>query len=524
MIVCRSDPQGRFSLPIFVFMWNRFSSTLGKLMFAALALVSQSLKSQVVVLSNTSAVNSALERALNTGEYTLEACIAQALNQNIDVQLSMLSQSQSKLTLDQSIRNFGPDLSGAAGQFYQSGRSIDRFTNQFVQSTIGSNNFQLQGSLLLFGGLQNVNNYKQANENWLASGMDLKAMQLTVTLQVAAAYIQCLQAHASQLAAADVLESSKFQLERGEKIFNAGGSTEGALLSLKAQVANDAANLTNAENVNATALQNLKQLIRVEYHKPFSPVYEDLGIITAPFEYTVNQLVDSILVKRPDYQAASYRVAAAEFGLRSAKGALMPTLSVGGSLNTVYSDNAKAIDNISVTGFSPIGRVQGTNELVEAPQYAYSMKTKAFGDQIHDNFGRSLGINLNIPIYSGLSRQNQVKTANLAVLRAQLNMDRIQQNVQNEVLTAFNNYKNAEKRYNSNLENKNLQAQNQKYVKQRYDAGAASYFEYQMAIATSSAAHQNYISAKYELAFRRLVLEFYLSPNLYQSSINPTQN
>jgi outer membrane protein len=504
-------------------MWNRISSTFYFIVASTTILTSSELKSQVSVLSNPSSVNSALERAMNTGEYTLEACIAQALNQNIDVQLSMLSQTQSELTLEQSIRNFGPDVSGSAGQFYQSGRSIDRFTNQFVQSTIGSNNFQLQGSLLLFGGLQNQNNYKQAKENWLASGMDLKAMQLTVTLQVASAYIQYLQANESLIAAAQMLESSRLQLERGQKIFDAGGSTQGALLSLKAQVANDAASVTNAENVKTTALQNLKQLIRVEYHKPFRPLNEDFGVIAQPFAYTASQLVDSILLKRPDYQAAAYRVAAAEFGLKSAKGATMPTLSVGGNLNTVYSDNAKTVDNVSVIGFSPIGRVQGTNELVEAPDFAYSMSTKRFGDQIHDNFGKSLGVNLSIPVYSGLSRQNQVKTANLAVLRAKLNLERIQQNVQNEVLSAFNNYQNAEKRYASNLENKNLQAQNQQYVKQRYEAGAASYFEYQLAISTSSAAHQNYISAKYELAFRRLVLEFYLSANQNQTSINSTQ-
>ena len=133
-------------------MWNRISSKLCYLTLTAFLWWSPSLQSQVSVASNASAVNAALERAQLSGEYTLEACIAQALNQNIDVQLSMLSLSQSRYTLDQSIRNFGPDISGAAGQFYQSGRSIDRFTNQFVQSTIGSTNFQLQGSLLLFGG------------------------------------------------------------------------------------------------------------------------------------------------------------------------------------------------------------------------------------------------------------------------------------------------------------------------------------------------------------------------------------
>ena len=116
MIVCRSGPQGRFSFLIFVFMWNRISSTLNFLVVFAAALSTSGLKSQVVVLSNSSAINSALERAVNTGEYTLEACIAQALNQNIDVQLSMLSQTQSEMTLDQSMLNFGPNLSGGAGQ------------------------------------------------------------------------------------------------------------------------------------------------------------------------------------------------------------------------------------------------------------------------------------------------------------------------------------------------------------------------------------------------------------------------
>jgi outer membrane protein len=157
--------------------------------------------------------------------------------------------------------------------------------------------------------------------------------------------------------------------------------------------------------------------------------------------------------------------------------------------------------------------VQGSNEIVESPDFDYSMSTIAFGDQVKDNFGQSLGMSLNVPIYSGKQRQTQVKSADLALTRAQLNLDRIEQTVENEVLAAYNNYQNAERRYVANKENYELQKQNSAYLKQRLDAGAAAFFEYQVAFANEQSAYQNLISAKYERSFRRMVLEFYLSPN-----------
>lgn len=456
-----------------------------------------------------------------SSRYTLEQCIDQALKQNIEVQLSMLSEDQAELAMNQAKSGFAPDLSASAGQFYQSGRSIDRFTNQFVQSTIGSNNFQLQGSILLYGGGQTQNNFKQAKNNWLASEADLEAIKLSVILQVSGAYVQYLQATESANAAQNAVNASKSQLDRGQLLYDAGGSNQGALLALKAQHANDVATLTASLNNKNVALQNLRQLIRMPQNQSFEPETESMGSIESPFGFTAQQLVDSILHRRPDYRAAEYRLAAAEFGYRSAKGALLPTLSLGGSVSTVYSDNAKSVDGVAITGFSPIGRVQGSNQIVEAPSYIYNMSTIGFGEQIENNFGQSLGVNLNVPIYSGLQRQNQVKSADVAVLRAKLNRDRIEQTVQNEVLTAFNNYQNAEKRYAANSESYQLQKQNAEFVKQRLDAGAASYFEYQVAYANAQSAYQNYISAKYERAFRRLVLEFYLSPNVKTNNVAP---
>ncbi len=85
-----------------------------------------------------------------------------AISRNIDIDISDLAVQQATLDWQQSKLNLTPTLSGNAGQFYQSGRSIDRFTNQFVQKTIGSNNFQLQGSWVLYAGGQNRNALQQS--------------------------------------------------------------------------------------------------------------------------------------------------------------------------------------------------------------------------------------------------------------------------------------------------------------------------------------------------------------------------
>ena len=444
-------------------------------------------------------------------DWTLERCIQQALSQNIDIQLSMLSEEQAALAFEQATRNFGPELGGSVGQFYQSGRSIDRFSNQFVQSTIGSNNFQLQGSLLLFNGLQNQNARKQAKQNWMASGADLESIRLSVTLQVASAFVLWLQSNELEIAAASVLNGSKLQLDRGQKIYDVGASNQGALLSLKAQYASDLASMTNAQNNKISALQNLKQLIRLPASQSFEPAMENFGWSATEFPLNAQELIDTILERRPDYHAAQYRCFAAQYACRSAKGALFPILSLGGSLGSVYSSNAKLIDG-SISGFRPIGRVQGSNEIVEGPEYTYSMQTKAFRNQLGDNFGQSLGLNMTIPIYSGLQRHTQLKNANLALNRAELNLERTKQAIENEVLSAYNNYLNADKRYVANKENVDLQQQNEQSVLQRLNAGAASYFEYQVANTNYVNAYQNFISAKYERSFRRLVLDFYLMP------------
>ena len=97
--------------------------------------------------------------------FSLNQCIEYAYKQNFDVKLRELKFRQSENTLEQSQKARYPSVSGSFSQGINSGRSIDPFTNGFIQRTIASNSFGVNTNLVLFNGfslkkqiLQNQNN------------------------------------------------------------------------------------------------------------------------------------------------------------------------------------------------------------------------------------------------------------------------------------------------------------------------------------------------------------------------------
>ncbi len=448
----------------------------------------------------------------NVEKLTLEKCIQIALSNNLDIQLSAIANTSAEYDLQQSKLNLGPDINGTAGQYYQSGRSIDRFTNQYVQTTIGSNNFQIQGNWVLFAGGQLRNAINQYKYNKLATEQDLLQVKQTICLNVSLAYLQCLQGREQQKAVAATVESSKNEVERIQKLLTAGAANEGALWSAKAQYLNNVSNYTQAENAYNSAINTLKNLLMIN-----SDVTVEIsaGIPAVPQnkneKYLLTELIDSAMNHRPDIKAAKFRLNASEFALKSAKGAFLPSLTIGGNLNTVYSGNAKTVTGYSITGTQPIGYVKSSMEIVEAPTIAYTTKTIDFDKQIKDNFGQSFGATMSVPIYSKLQNHTQVSRAELSILRNEISLSKSIQNLKTDVTSAYINYTNSLAKYLALQETHNAQKKNLEFVQIRFQNGQASQFEMQSAQNTEINAYMNLISSNYEYIFRQLVLDFLIN-------------
>ncbi len=450
-----------------------------------------------------------------TGTWTLEQCIEHALKNNPDIQLAKINEQLAENNYLQSKLNLTPDANITGGQFFQSGRSIDRFTNQFVQTTVKSNNFQFSSSMLLYSGGQVRNTITQNKFLWLASEYDMQNMEQSIALNVSNLFLQTMQAKELTAAAEQTLLSTKLQLERTEKLFLAGSVNEGQLLNLKSQLANDELTLVNNKNQEISALTNLKMALRLPAADPFdiikptfaNPVIEEYN---ASFE----QVIDSASSRRPELKAANSRIRAAEYSVRSARGALLPTLSVGGNLSTVYSSNAKTITSTTISGFQPIGRVQGSNEVVEAPDINYTLQTIDFTKQLKDNFGQSLGVNLNIPIYNQFQTRYSIKRTLLETERARMNVEKAKISLYNEVTSAWNAFTSASARLAAAVKNAEAQQLNLSFVQKRFDAGLAGIIDLQMARTLESSARLNLASVKYEYIFRKMVLDFYMGKEL----------
>jgi outer membrane protein len=183
-------------------------------------------------------------------------------------------------------------------------------------------------------------------------------------------------------------------------------------------------------------------------------------------------------------------------------------------LSSVYSDNAKTITNVTLAGTTPIGVVQGSGEIVEAPRFDYQTKTIAFGNQIRNNFGQSFGATLSVPIYNKLQNHTQISKSELAITQAELNALRIKQNVYNDVSNAYFGFENAKAQYLGQKQNYEAQKQNLEFVQLRYSAGQSTPFELQLAINSEVSAFQNFLAAKYELILRELILDVMLTNNI----------
>lgn len=448
-------------------------------------------------------------RAQNKQVYDLRRCIETAIENNIDIQLSELNVENADISYRQSLLNMAPNLSANGGQFYQSGRSIDRFSNQFVQKTVGNSSAQLQSNWLIYAGGSIRNTIKQRKKTLEAAHLDYQQIQQNIALNVVLTYLQCQQNKESWAAQQSNTQNAVRETKRIEKLYKAGASNQGALLAAQAQEAQATSLEVQSKNQYLNSILSLKNLMRLDH----TEMLQLADMTTAVPEYVefpieVNELIDSALSHRPDYQASSKRSESMLYALKAAKGALQPTLSVGANLSTVYSDNAIEITGAQISGTQPIGFVQGSGDIVEAPTFDYSTQTIGFGTQMRDNFGQSFGATLSVPIFNRLQTQTNIAQSRLALIQSKWNQKQIKQAVINDVVNAQQTFNSAATNYQALRSNYEAQSKNLDFVQKQFNLGQVSFYEVQQTKNQERQAYQQMLSAKYEAALRDIILQF----------------
>ncbi len=446
-----------------------------------------------------------------TKQWTLEECINHALENNISIQQSEFQLQLAEQNTKQAKYSNLPTLNGFASHTYNFGQTIDPFTNQFATSQVRSNSFSLSSSLTIFSGFQTLNTVKRNQADAKASEYDLQKMQNDVSLNIANFYLQILFSNELVKNSQNQLQVTKGQIDRIAKMVEAGSLPEGNLREIEAQYATEELQLINAQNSLSITKLNLAQVLRLEDASNFEVVTPNLSSFQGVSELiTPGALYLTALETMPEVKSAELSYYSAEKSKDIAQGGYSPTLSVTGSIGSGYSGantEIVGVENQRLVRTGDVTEVSG--EAILSPAFDLIREDKAFADQLDDNFNKSIGFRLNIPILNGFNSRINVQRAKIQVEQAQLNLDntklQLRQNIEsahNEAIAALKRYRAAEKSVNALQLSFN-------YTKQRFDVGLLNSFDFNNEKNRLNNAESELLQAKYEYIFKTKVLDFY---------------
>jgi outer membrane protein len=451
----------------------------------------------------------------------LEQCISIALSKNPQARQAELQVQSAGNTLEQSKWQRWPSLSFNASQGFNFGRTIDPFTNQFVQQRVNSNSYQLGSSVVLFSGFQIENTIKQNSLTLQANQKDLETTRNDVMLNVALSYLQILNNQELIEVARLQLMATKFQLERTQKLVDAGTLAEATLYDLNAQLANDELALVNAENNLELSRLSLKQHMNLPAVESIEIKPVNLADPTLKvYDATIQEIYESALSNLPQIQAAALRTQAAAKAVDVAKGLRLPTLSLSGGVNTAFSSAAPSeryvadgtgsttIEVPSSTRFIEVG---GTRvPLIESTTITNgSIQHFGYFDQLDFNRNSAISLNLRIPIFTNFQTKYRIAGARIQQLNTEYQSETVRMQIQQNVEQAYIDMTNAAKRYSATSNQVRALQEAYRVAESRFTVGALNSAEFNIAKANLDRARANLVQTKYDYIFRTKILDFY---------------
>lgn len=440
--------------------------------------------------------------------WTLQKCVDHALENNISVLQNLVQGEIIENNLTQAKLSRLPSLNGSGSHNYNNGRTIDPFSNSFVNQTIQSNSFSLSTGVLLYGGSQVNNSIKQTQVSKLANDMSVEVVKNQIALSVASTYLQIIQAEENLKIAKKQEELTESQLTRAIKLVESGTTNQGTVLNLQAQLANDKVQSINAENQIQMAYNAMINLLQLDSETPFQIAMIAVDELPSMPEESVATLYEISLSNLPEIKQAELAITQSQIGEKIAGSSLLPSLSAYGNMNTVYSESGV---EPTFTGFLPelVGVTENTLENVYFVEPQFEYNTKGFGNQLSDNLGQSVGLSLSVPIFNGYRNKTSLENAKLSTQISELTLASTKNQLRNDITTAYTNLKAAKSRYDAAVLSENAQRLNFDFNEKRFAAGLTNSVDLLAAKNQWFQSQLQLNNAKYEFLFRNSIIEFY---------------
>jgi outer membrane protein len=448
---------------------------------------------------------------------TLQQCVETALTNNFDVQQNGLQMQTSEVNWKQAKLNLLPDLNGSASHGLSQGRSIDPFTNSYINEQYNYANYGLNGGVTLFQGLSAQNLIKQNALSYQASKMDWQQAKDNATINIILAYLQVLNNEDLLVQAQNQAEYSQKQVERLEILNKEGAIAPSQLSDLRGQYANDQLAIINSKNALETSKITLSQLMNVPYDK--NMVLEKINpeSLAIKYEATAENIYQTALQQFAQVKAVDLRKQSAEKAVKVARGQLFPLLTFNANAYTNYSSAASQSILINTTDVasSDYVVVNGTQTPVFRKQSNFSSQKISYNSQVNNNLSNVFSLNLNIPIFNSLLQRNRIKLAQINVKNSDLVAKTTKTQLQQSIEQAYVNMISAADRYKTLLEQVAAYTESFNAAEIRFNSGVGTSIDFLIVKNNLDRANINLITAKYDYVLRTKILDYYQGKQLW---------
>ncbi len=128
-----------------------------------------------------------------TQRLTLDDCIRYAQANSFAVQQRALQTQRDEAQLDQLRQSRWPTANGSYSQGLSLGRTIDPFSNNYVQQSINSGSLGANANWNVFNGFRTGSQIRQTEQSILADQQDIAQQKFDLTIQVMLGYMQAIR-------------------------------------------------------------------------------------------------------------------------------------------------------------------------------------------------------------------------------------------------------------------------------------------------------------------------------------------
>jgi outer membrane protein len=442
--------------------------------------------------------------------FSLQQCVDVALANNELIKQAELNTETDYITLKQARDNRLPLVGANLNQGINQGRSIDPFTNAYINQNVNYGNYSLSTDVNLFnGGLVN-NSIRQNRFALESSRMTLQQLKENVTLNVILAYLQILDNEDLLQQSRNQYELTQKQVERLEVLNKEGSIIPAQLYEFRGQLANDQLSLVNTENALDAARLALCQLMNIPYKKiEVQKVPENNNPLF--YETDPASIYQSALQKFPSIKSAEFFTQSGKAGIKVARAGFYPAISLGGDLYTNYSSAATKdiFLNSSEVPSGDFVNVGGTKVPVITNRSNFNSQKIKYFDQFSNNYSTSINLNVRIPILNYNRANNNVRLAKAQFKNAEFLERTAKTQLSQNIEQAYFNMTAAFKKYQTLQQQVKDFEEAFKIAEIRFNEGATNQVEYLIAKNNLDRSNINLIIARYDFIFRSKILDYY---------------